>query len=829
MVNFDPVDKTVLANEQVDSNGLSWRSGAKVEKRLLKQWYFKISEYRQELLDDLRLLEKNNAWPDRVLTMQKNWLGKSLGAQIKFGIASNSLCTHASIEVYTTRPDTIFGAQYIALSPTHQLVQSLAKLNPKLRVFLETVLDFPPGSKSAFELPDISAINPFASEESMPESIRAPIPVYVAPYVLEDYGTGAVMGVPGHDIRDNAFWKLNVPGKPVRFVIAKTHNEKAIVSSKAPFTSHGYLTNDNGPYSNLKSLEAIQKIIKFLEAKGLAFPAETWRLRDWLVSRQRYWGTPIPIVHCDHCGTVAVPENQLPVELPPLVEQKRFNMTGSFLKNSYDWISTNCPSCGGAAKRETDTMDTFVDSSWYYLRFLDPQNKNNFCSPELANTYMPVDIYVGGIEHATLHLLYARFIFKFLSKLYSKTARRDIGKEPFKILVAQGMVHGKTYSDPTSGRFLRPSEVNLQNLQKPIIISSGEMAKVSFEKMSKSKYNGADPSVCREIYGADALRAHILFQAPITEILEWDEVKISGVVRWLRRLYEYILSERETWIAASSIENNGSLCPKDLLVSISQKQELKNQVTDSQKDMSEQEKYINIKKNIVEITPNDLKSIKQYWRSVQNTLMKVKSSYNKTLTLNTIVSDLMSLTNTIIEFSSCRQEVEYPMNNNIPVRAMFTYWSIQILIKMMAPITPAFAEECWLILRGKNFTYSEKPMLSPMLSESVLSQKFPEADDSNEITAPDTQTCSVQINGRLKIVVEIPTPPQTMGITELEHWITNEILRTGEGKKKLVGKKISACSDWKENKESQNLPNLDVRTARKIIVIKKGKVVNYII
>lgn len=532
MVNYDPIDKTVLANEQVDANGMSWRSGAKVEKRMLKQWFFKISEFREDLLEGLESLE--GSWPERVLAMQKNWLGKSTGARIQFPVIAYDERAHSNIEVFTTRPDTLFGVQYLALASTHPIVQELAKSDVELQAFLDTMPALPPDSKVGYLLPHVRAINPLAYEESTPDATKASLPIYVTPYVLGDYGDGAVMGVPGHDIRDHAFWKHNRYDEPIRMVISQSADESTVAMKNEPFIHQGHLTSHSGSYAGKTTADAAKEIVELLESKGLGSAAETWRLRDWLISRQRYWGTPIPIIHCDSCGPVPVPDDQLPVELPPWTKCE----TGNPLEHAHDWVNTSCPKCHGSAKRDTDTMDTFVDSSWYFMRFIDPQNEDQLFDPEIAGQTLPVDLYIGGVEHAILHLLYARFISKFLAA--TSLWKSSNSGEPFRQLLAQGMVHGKTYTDPSNGRFLKLNEVDVSVSSQPVVVATGQPAAVSFEKMSKSKYNGVDPIGCMDKHSTDATRAHILFQAPVSEVLEWDEEKISGVTRWFQRIHDHI-------------------------------------------------------------------------------------------------------------------------------------------------------------------------------------------------------------------------------------------------------------------------------------------------
>lgn len=397
LVNWDPVDKTVLANEQVDSDGRSWRSGAVVQIIQLRQWFFRITEYQDALLRDLDVLAEHNMWPERVLTQQRNWLGKSTGAHIRFGI-QNDGSSSDKIEVYTTRPDTLFGVEYLALSTSHHIVQEVARRLPELRSFLSRAATLPPDSKEGFELPGITATNPL--DLVFPEDIKAKqLPVYVAPYVLGGYGGGAVMGVPGHDSRDLSFWCQQDPTNPIRVVINPCNTSTGIdemLPASELSEAHvepGILNARCGKYCGLSSAEGGNQIVADLSNHGQhASMAENWRLRDWLISRQRYWGTPIPIVHCKSCGAVPVPEDQLPVELPKMDESLR-GQTGNPLEKIQSWVNTACPTCEQPAKRDTDTMDTFVDSSWYFTRFPDSQNDTELFSKEAAKEFLPVDTY----------------------------------------------------------------------------------------------------------------------------------------------------------------------------------------------------------------------------------------------------------------------------------------------------------------------------------------------------------------------------------------------------------------------------------------------------
>jgi leucyl-tRNA synthetase len=810
LVNYDPVDKTVLANEQVDANGFSWRSGAKVEKRMLKQWFLEISAFRQGLLDGLEDLAKDGAWPERVLAMQKNWLGKSTGARIKFPVVAYDQQTHSDIEIFTTRPDTIFGVQYVALASTHPTVQRLAKTDVELQAFLDTIPALPPDSKIGYLLPHVRALNPLAYEESTPDATKASLPIYVAPYVLGDYGDGAVMGVPGHDARDHAFWKHNRYDDPVRMVISQSPDEATTVLRNEPFIYHGHLTRHSGPYAGQTTAEATENIVSLLEFKGLGSRAETWRLRDWLISRQRYWGTPIPIIHCDKCGAVPVPEDQLPVELPPVKEHWGKGKAGNPLEDAHDWVNTSCPSCGGAAKRDTDTMDTFVDSSWYFMRFSDPTNQQSMVSPEAANASLPVDVYIGGVEHAILHLLYARFISKFVATTPLWPGGWKSLGEPFKQVLTQGMVHGKTYSDPSNGRFLKPEEVDLRNPLNPLIIASGQTANVSFEKMSKSKHNGVDPGTCMAKYGADATRAHILFQAPVSEVLEWDEERISGITRWLRRLHEFIAGHQGLWVMLSIMSDEN---PKVYLI----------KGHDRIKSMESGAQFQDLRKSL----PKIFDAEKKLWRTVQATITNVTDSYGKSYSLNTVVSDLMALTNTIIDYSNFIVEDKI---GDIQPEPLLTRYATIALLKMMAPITPAFAEECWSIMhppppgpfmstvvKTLSLIRPGKILIPTIRSDSIFNEPFPTTDGTFDMLAPDNQSCAVQVNGKLRVVVEIPVLPSELTGKELEQWIVKEILDTEDGKKKL-GRSV----------ENGN-PQVDIRKAKKVIVVRGGKTVNFIL
>ena len=535
-VNWDPIDQTVLANEQVDSEGYSWRSGAKVERKLLKQWFLKITDYAEQLLQDL---DKLTGWPERVKTMQANWIGKSVGAYLEFPIVGQE----EKIAVFTTRPDTVYGVTYVVLAPEHPLTLQVTTPEQKTAVeaFIQEVASESEIERTAEDKPKRGiktggvAINPFNGAE---------IPILIADYVLYEYGTGAVMGVPAHDTRDFKFAQENDLAIKVVIVPENTELEANGGSPlQNAYTDPGVMVN-SGQFNGLLSVEGKNKIIEYAEAKGYGKARIQYRLRDWLISRQRYWGCPIPIIHCDDCGQVPVPESDLPVELPQNVE---FSGKGaSPLAKLEDWINVPCPCCGKPAKRETDTMDTFIDSSWYFLRYTDAKNLAIPFERSKVNDWMSVDQYVGGIEHAILHLLYSRFFTKVL---------RDRGllnfDEPFQRLLTQGMVQGLTYQNPTTEKYIPSAIVNPDDPKDP---ETGEALDVFYLKMSKSKYNGVDPKAVINKYGADTARMFILFKAPPEKDLEWDDADVEGQFRFLNRVWTQVTDWDSSQVDTSKSE-----------------------------------------------------------------------------------------------------------------------------------------------------------------------------------------------------------------------------------------------------------------------------------
>ncbi len=520
-VNWDPVDHTVLANEQV-IDGKGWRSGAEVEKRKLSQWFLKITQFADDLLTGLETLKD---WPEKVGLMQENWIGKSQGLQFAFSLSDGQ-----SIEVYSTRPDTIFGASFVAVAADHPIAQGVAADDPAAAEFIEqckrggtTAAELETAEKLGFDT-GITAAHPLDPARSLP--------VYIANFVLMDYGTGAVMGVPGHDQRDFEFatkYKL-----PIIRVVAKSAAEADQPFGAFAEAGDGIIVN-SGPLDGMDVSSAIAEVIALAEKGQWGAGKTVWRLRDWGVSRQRYWGTPIPFIHCCTCGVVPVPKDQLPVALPEDVD---FKTPGNPLSHHPTWKHVDCPKCGGKAQRETDTLDTFVNSSWYFLRFASQPDDQPFDRAEVEK-WMPVEQYIGGIEHAILHLLYARFWTRAL---------QHIGKlgfaEPFASLFTQGMVTHETYARraPDDGRqtFFTPAEVEKRG-ESAVLKADGfpvEIGRVI--KMSKSKKNVVDPDEIVARYGADAVRWFMLSDSPPERDLPWSEAGIEGCWRFVQRLWRLL-------------------------------------------------------------------------------------------------------------------------------------------------------------------------------------------------------------------------------------------------------------------------------------------------
>lgn len=517
-VNWDPVENTVLANEQV-VDGKGWRSGAPVERKKLNQWFLKITEYADELLEAIKTLDR---WPDKVRTMQTNWIGKSQGLKMTFTL--NDL--GETFDIFTTRPDTIFGASFIGLAPDHPLAVKLCEGMDGFDAFKKKCAE---GGTSEVAIEQAEKIG-FDTGHTVDHPFIAgkKLPVYVANFILMDYGTGAIYGVPAHDQRDWDFaTKYNLP---IEQVVFPTNPDDADITKEA-YTGPGKI--DNSDFLNGMDMnDAKSAAIKRIEEMDMGQATTTFRLRDWGVSRQRYWGCPVPMIHCDKCGIVPVPEDQLPVTLP---DDVTFEKPGNPLDRHPTWKYTNCPECGGDATRETDTFDTFFESSWYFLRYCDPRNENTGFDKAKADYWMPVDQYIGGVEHAVLHLLYSRFFQRALKQC----GYTDIS-EPFAGLFTQGMVTHTSYKD-SNGKWVYPADIETGEAGEMIDRTTGlTVTAQRNEKMSKSKRNTIDPEEILDTYGADAARLFVLSDSPPERDLEWTESGIEGAWKYINKLYRMV-------------------------------------------------------------------------------------------------------------------------------------------------------------------------------------------------------------------------------------------------------------------------------------------------
>lgn len=606
-VNWDPVDNTVLANEQV-VDGRGWRSGALIEKREIPMYYFNITAYADELLNDLDKLEGH--WPQQVITMQRNWIGRSEGMEIHFPYTLNG--EEKTLDVFTTRPDTLMGVTYVSVAAEHPLAKHAAATNPALQSFIEACkkgsvaeADLAKAEKMGMDT-GLTVTHPLTGEQ---------VPVWVANYVLMSYGSGAVMAVPAHDERDFEF--ANKYQLPIKQVIDLDEHHKQGQPFDATTWQDWYGDKQNGVAINSGELDglnfkqAFDKILTQLEPQGLGKKTINYRLRDWGVSRQRYWGCPIPVINCADCGTVPVPENQLPVVLPlDVVPDGR----GNPLNNLASFTDVNCPCCGKPAKRETDTFDTFVESSWYYARFASPNYTDGMINKVAADKWLPVDQYVGGVEHAVLHLLYARFFHKLM-----RDEGLVQGDEPFANLLTQGMVLAGTYlreNADGSKSYYFPEEVDIRYNDKgqPIeatLKADGQPVKIGkIEKMSKSKNNGVDPQATIDQYGADTVRLYTMFTAPVDQTLEWIDDGLKGPYNFLKKVWRYTIEHGET-LAQQSLTA--------ATLSVSDAQSLS-------------------------------KAAKSLRRKTHDTIGKLDDAFGKNLALNTPVSFLMELSNELTAF-----------------------------------------------------------------------------------------------------------------------------------------------------------------------------------
>ncbi|SFG00817.1 leucine--tRNA ligase [Neptunomonas qingdaonensis] len=644
-VNWDPVDMTVLANEQV-IDGRGWRSGALVERKKIPQWFLKITDYADQLVDDL---DKLTDWPEQVITQQRNWIGRSQGVELTFHVEDGS-----DLDVFTTRPDTLMGVTYVAVAAQHPLALKAAESNPTLAQFIDECknikmaeADMATMEKRGMSL-GINATHPLTGEQ---------VPVWTANFVLMDYGSGAVMAVPAHDQRDWEFAKKY--DLQIKQVIDSTNIDVKVDIEKEAFTDKGILIN-SGNFDDLEYEVAFKAIASELERQRKGKVTINYRLRDWGVSRQRYWGTPIPVINCPTCGPLPVPEDQLPVVLPENVE---FDGSGSPIKKMDSFINTTCPSCGGAAERETDTFDTFMESSWYYARYASRSTENAMLDPEKANYWLPVDQYIGGIEHAILHLLYSRFFHKLM---------RDEGlvtsDEPFTRLLCQGMVLANTYyrEDDKGGKvWIAPTDVVTETDDKGRIISAVHkddglaVEQAGVTKMSKSKNNGIDPQVMIDKYGADTVRLFMMFAAPPEQSLEWSDSGVEGANRFLRRLWKHV--------------HDHLLGGQDVVTLDS------SALTEPQKELR---------------------------RKVHETIRKVSDDIERRQTFNTAIAAVMELLNSITKFVDASDQGRAVMRE-----------ALQTAIQLLSPIVPHITHQLWTEL-GYTTDLLNSPW--PSFDESAL-------------------------------------------------------------------------------------------------------------
>ena len=681
-VNWDPVDQTVLANEQV-IDGRGWRSGALIEKREIPMYYFKITDYAEELLSDLDKLEH---WPEQVKTMQRNWIGKSRGMQVRFQVASDSQQGLSGeykdyLQVYTTRPDTLMGATYAAVAAEHPLATAAAADNPKLQAF---IAECKSGSVAEADMATMQkkglptgrfVINPLSGDK---------LEVWIANYVLWGYGDGAVMAVPAHDERDFEFaLQYNLP---IKQVITSTQTQE-------PFSAQQwqdwYADKDNtalinsGEFDGMDFQAAFDAMGAKLQTQDAGAPKTQYRLRDWGISRQRYWGCPIPIIHCQTCGDVLVPDDQLPVVLPENVVP---DGTGSPLAKMPEFYETTCPSCGGAAKRETDTMDTFMESSWYPFRYMSPQFQQGMVDPKAAQYWGSVDQYIGGIEHAILHLLYARFFTKLM---------RDEGiiqvDEPFERLLTQGMVVCDTYyreAENGAKTWINPADIELTFDEKgrPVsavlkadglpVLTSGT------EKMSKSKNNGVDPQELIDVYGADTARLFMMFASPPDQSLEWSDSGVEGAHRFLRRLWRTVYEYTSKGATVGAFSG-------------------------SQEGLS--------------------KELKDLRHKLHSTIAKVSDDYGRRQQFNTAIAATMELLN---QYDACVKNGDCTNDQGRAVAQEV----LEATVRLLWPIVPHICESLWQALRGADTALWQAAW--PQVDEAALVK--------SEIDI------MVQVNGKLR-------------------------------------------------------------------------------
>lgn len=642
-VNWDPVDMTVLANEQV-IDGRGWRSGAVVEQREMNQWVFKITKYSQELLSALDGLDR---WPDKVRLMQRNWIGRSEGLLIRFALdAATTPAGESELKIFTTRPDTLFGAKFMAISADHPLAQAAAAKNPELAEFIaeikkigtaQEIIDT--AEKQGFDT-GIRAVHPFDPSWKLP--------VYVANFVLMEYGTGAIFGCPAHDQRDLDFVnKYNLGNTPV--VCPEGQDPKSFVITDTAYDGDGRMINSRF-LDGMTIEQAKEEVAKRLEGelRGNAPVGErqvNFRLRDWGISRQRYWGCPIPVIHCPKCDVVPVPDADLPVKLP---DDATFDKPGNALDHHPTWKHVTCPKCGGKAQRETDTMDTFVDSSWYFARFTDPWNENAPTTPSVANRMLPVDQYIGGVEHAILHLLYSRFFTRAM-----KATGHIALDEPFAGMFTQGMVVHETYQK-ADGTYVQPADVKVEvggNGRRATLLTTGEDIQIGpIEKMSKSKKNTVDPDDIIATYGADVARWFMLSDSPPDRDVIWSDERVQGASRFVQRLWRLVNDSVELGNGAPAARPT-SFGP-------------------------------------------DATTLR---KAAHGALDKVTTGIER-LHFNVCLAHIREFTNA---FSEVLQRPGQPAADLAPDLAWAIREASQILVQLFSPMMPHLAEECWRVLGQK--------------------------------------------------------------------------------------------------------------------------------
>ena len=677
-VNWDPVDNTVLANEQV-IDGRGWRSGALVEQRELTQWFFKITDFSEDLLEALDTLDQ---WPEKVRLMQKNWIGRSEGMTIRWEIvAGTAPAAESEVTVYTTRPDTLFGASFLAIAADHPLAREAAAGNAEIEAFCEECRRAGT-SLAALETAEKKGIDT-GIRVKHPLDPNWELPVYIANFVLMDYGTGAIFGCPSGDQRDLDFArKYDLPVVPV--VMPKDADAATFTIGDVAHDGEGVMINSRF-LDGMTPEQAFEAVAAKLGGTILGNQPQgerkvNFRLRDWGISRQRYWGCPIPVIHCDDCGVVAVPKKDLPVKLPDDVS---FDKPGNPLDRHPTWRNVDCPHCGKPARRETDTMDTFVDSSWYFARFTAPW-EDNPTDPKAAKHWLPVDQYIGGIEHAILHLLYSRFF----TRAMRETGHVDL-KEPFKGLFTQGMVVHETYSrgEGTSREWVAPADLRIEEIdggRRAVLLSTGEEVKIgSIEKMSKSKKNVVDPDDIIASFGADTARFFVLSDSPPDRDVIWSEAGVEGAHRFVQRAWRLIAEAA------------------DLLKTVS---------------------------------PNPAKdgdglAVSQ---AAHKALKAIQSDYDK-LAFNKVVARIYDLVNNL-----AGPLTTVAAGKADPAYAAAVRNAAEILIQLVAPMTPHLAEECWSVLGNEG-----------LVAQAQWPSFDPELVSDNEILLP------VQINGKKRAELTI--------------------------------------------------------------------------